>query len=78
MESTEDKNREWFNISEYGAWFIGVIAAMLTAVALFSIVGDDLNKRNADGAEEKTEQIKSCVKLEDEVAGLVCILEMEK
>lgn len=69
---------ERLNISEYGAWFLGIIAAMLTFLAATFIIGNDLNQRNADGAKEKTAQVESCSNIKEPTASLVCVQELNK
>lgn len=78
MASETETTHEWFNISEFGAWLTGALAAMVTAVALFLIIGEDLNQRNADGAREKTEQVEACASVDDAVAALTCVQEVNK
>jgi len=70
--------KERLNISEYGAWFLGVLAAMATFLAASFIIGEDLNRRNADGAREKTEQVEACASVDDAVAALTCVQEVNE
>lgn len=77
-EQTQLVTKERFDISEYGAWLIGVLAAMVTFLTASFIIGEDLNTRNADGAREKTEQVQACTDIEDAVASLTCVQEINK
>lgn len=75
---TTELPRERFNVSEYGAWFLGSLAAMLTFLGAAFIIGEDLNQRNSDGARERTEQVEACTGIEGDVASLVCVQELNK
>lgn len=70
---TDDNDR-----FEMKSWLIGGLAALATFLAATFIIGEDLNQRNADGAEEKTEQVEACTSIDDAVAALACTQEVNE